>query len=419
MTPTSARRQVQPVDVDEREQRRRRDEAAAVEPLGQGHLRRARGRSRRARIESRAENAAGRSAALPRGARRSRRRTRARRRPRSRRPVGPPIRSARTPPANAASAPAAARPIPMTPTTRPRSRAGYIAPHRRRWNGPPNDRLSQKTIATATITGAVGTTNSTSSEAAPRPRMSASCAACAGPNRPANAPRKLATNGAAASADRPMRLEAAAPGDRRQERVDQAIVTPTPTADDAGRGRGCARARASSRDGGTMAGTPSTSKQPAGLRGELSGSAWVSPSRRVRDLPRGVGPPSSIEEVRPCPTIARGAARAGDGPFVRDSAEPRGTIAESEPSFGPVGMRGFDRAWMSESASRGCCSGLVNQAAKRSTWQPPVDSRPRCLGSKVSVEATSASRVVEASCSEAAIRIERRVVRSQARSRDT
>ena len=50
-------------------------------------------------------------------------------------------------------------------------------------------------------------------------------------------------------------------------------------------------------------------------------------------------------------------------------------------------------------------SGLVKQAAKRSTWQPPVDSRPRCLGSKVSVEATSASRVVEASFSEAAIRM--------------
>ena len=48
--------------------------------------------------------------------------------------------------------------------------------------------------------------------------------------------------------------------------------------------------------------------------------------------------------------------------------------------------------------------GLVNHVAKRSTWQPPVDSRPRCLGSKVSVEAASVSRVVEASCSEAAIR---------------
>ena len=48
--------------------------------------------------------------------------------------------------------------------------------------------------------------------------------------------------------------------------------------------------------------------------------------------------------------------------------------------------------------------GLVKKVAKRSTWQPPVDSRPRCLGSKVSVEATSASWVVEASLSEAAIR---------------
>lgn len=48
--------------------------------------------------------------------------------------------------------------------------------------------------------------------------------------------------------------------------------------------------------------------------------------------------------------------------------------------------------------------GLVNHVAKRSTWQPPVDSRSRCLGSRVSVEAASASRVVEASCSEAAIR---------------
>ena len=48
--------------------------------------------------------------------------------------------------------------------------------------------------------------------------------------------------------------------------------------------------------------------------------------------------------------------------------------------------------------------GLVNQVAKRSTWQPPVDSRSRCLGSRVSVEAASASRVVEASFSGAAIR---------------
>ena len=82
----------------------------------------------------------------------------------------------------------------------------------------------------------------------------------------------------------------------------------------------------------------------------------------------------------------------------------RGTMRNRTGVRSFVGMRGFDRAQIPESASRGCCSGLVNQAAKRSTWQPPVDSRPRCLGSKVSVEATSASRVVEASCSGAAIR---------------
>jgi len=53
----------------------------------------------------------------------------------------------------------------------------------------------------------------------------------------------------------------------------------------------------------------------------------------------------------------------------------------AEQAFDPVGMRGFDRVQLTSNASRGCCSGLVNQAAKRSTWQPPVCSRPRCLGS--------------------------------------
>src|SRR5204863_8529232 len=44
-------------------------------------------------------------------------------------------------------------------------------------------------------------------------------------------------------------------------------------------------------------------------------------------------------------------------------------------------------------------SGLVKQTAKRSTCQQAVDSRPRGLGRKVSVEAASAPRGVEASCS--------------------
>src|SRR5215204_841848 len=42
-----------------------------------------------------------------------------------------------------------------------------------------------------------------------------------------------------------------------------------------------------------MARTRRTSKQcPRGLRGELSGSAWVSPSRSVRDSPQNVGSPT-------------------------------------------------------------------------------------------------------------------------------
>ena len=67
--------------------------------------------------------------------------------------------------------------------------------------------------------------------------------------------------------------------------------------------------------------------------------------------------------------------------LLADRASSARMIWNVERTFGPVGMCGFDRARLSEDASRGCCSGLVNQAAKRSTWQPPVDSRPRCVSS--------------------------------------
>ena len=187
--------------MDEGVQRHGRDETAAVEALGQRDL------AEQRSLAERADGSAGRIGRRPLGGPR----TQARIRQRARDPDGsgdrdgdgPPSRSATTPPANAASAPAAARPIPMNPTTRPTSRAGYMAPHRRRWNGPPNERLIQKTNATAIITGATGTTNTSRSEAAPMPRISASCAEERGPNRPAKALRRLATNGAAASADRP------------------------------------------------------------------------------------------------------------------------------------------------------------------------------------------------------------------------
>ena len=49
--------------------------------------------------------------------------------------------------------------------------------------------------------------------------------------------------------------------------------------------------------------------------------------------------------------------------------------------------------------------GLVNQSAKRSTCQQAVDSRPRGLGRKVSVETASVPWAAEASFSGAAARM--------------
>ena len=114
----------------------------------------------------------------------------------ARRRPDPPSRSAMRPPAIDAMAMAAARcPIPRDSTIWPRRRAGYIAPHRRRWNGPPNDRLIQNTRPAPIITGGVGSTNSATSDAAPTARTSARCLVERGPTRPANAPRRFATNG--------------------------------------------------------------------------------------------------------------------------------------------------------------------------------------------------------------------------------
>ena len=205
-----------------------------------------------------------------------------------------------------------------------------------------------------------------------------------------------------------------------------------------------------------MAETRGTSNSPAACEVSCRARRGFA-AAIVAVRPRVMGPPSPVEEVRPESTIAaivrhgaHGAPRSCRlpafrmnergrctqttmdrhlGPPSRETCRQVGTwadlesgschgpplgIGESvarwyhpgpEPVFGPVGMRGFDRAWLSGSASRGCCSGLVNKAAKRSTWQPPVDSRSRRLGGRVSVEAASASRVVEASSSGAAIRM--------------
>ena len=237
------------------------------------------------------------------------------------------------------------------------------------------------------------------------PRISASWRGDRGPNRPANTPEQVGDERRRREGRQPDRLEAAAPGDRRQQRLTRAIVTPTPTA--ATQVEGEIAPDRALRDAWRSDGRNTTYLEAARSACEVSCRA-----RRgfavavVRDSPRRVGPPSS-RGGSAMPTIPAGRDSAmGRRPGspgrscrkpIRGPTAPRGGL-------GPVGMCGFDRAWLPGNASRGCCSGLVNQAAKRSTWQPPVDSRPRCLGSKVSVEATSAPRVVEASFSGAAIR---------------
>ncbi len=181
------------------------------------------------------------------------------------------------------------------------------------------------------MTAAVGHTNSSSSEAAPRPRRTASCAVERGPKRPANAPSRLAMKGAAASAARPS-------GSRPPRRaivgssvVTSATLTPTPTA--AIRSR--ARFRPTSRwvgDGRSDGrSTRYLEAGPLGLRGELTGSAWVSPSRSVRVSPQGGGSPVLIEEVRPSPMLPAAAASGPYGSLVRGSGRRRAVQAAHVP----------------------------------------------------------------------------------------
>src|SRR4029079_14604224 len=63
-----------------------------------------------------------------------------------------------------------------------------------------------------------------------------------------------------------------------------------------------------------MAGAPRTSKQPAGLRGELSGSAWVRRRGRFAICPRDVGSPA-LERGSATHSVAGAGCRA-DGSIV-------------------------------------------------------------------------------------------------------
>ena len=129
--------------------------------------------------------------------------------------------------------------------------------------------------------------------------MTASWRGERGPTRPANAPSRLATNGAAASAAgravraRRVGRSSAAGRDERHAHAD------ADGRDEVEREVAPDRAlmRRWSWNDGRNTDVPRSG--PLGLRGELSGSALGSPSRRSAICPGRVGPPSSDEEVRP------------------------------------------------------------------------------------------------------------------------
>ena len=139
--------------------------------------------------------------------------------------VGPPSLSARIPPANAATAAAAARPIPRNPTTRPRIRAGYDAPHNRSWNGELNDMLSQKIIAMRMTTLGWVVSGSAIRTPAPNPRRSANWGWSRAPASGEDAQEvgEERRGGEDREADR---LETAPAGDRREQRADQGTRDP-------------------------------------------------------------------------------------------------------------------------------------------------------------------------------------------------
>ena len=481
MMPTSDEGQVEPVDVDERVQRDRRRSARRRRSPGPGRCALRIGRPRIARIESRAEKArrlgGGRRAQA--GVRE--RAGRARPAPPARRPSG-----------RRAGRPGGRRPAPPAPRPPPDpipSESDDAAAHSGRVHRAPQPELERAAEREADPEHERdgdhdrrrGRHEQRGQRATPRrPRGQRRAGGPdRGPTRPAKAPSRLAMNGAAASAARPM-------GSRPPRR---AIVgsrsrraRPTPSRS---RDRSSARLRPIARDRRRMRPEHQYLEQPVGLRGELSGSALGSPSRR-RDCPGRVGPPSSRggsatvryqRGLRRGPLVRgrsrrrRAACRAEDQrvgrdrpvvvPFTVVFADARRTLAvprdvrscsaargrggrtdaigagrslwlpvEARQCAGPIRVgsmpprgrqqqRNPSRAFRPESESHRSCRlactaiasriragtrtcgdvwfrqglvtgereprtplGLVNQVAKRSTWQPPVDSRSRCLGSK-------------------------------------
>ena len=195
--------QIEPVDVDEREQRAGRDEPAAEESLGQGdaleHWPGAHGADRLARrvgqrrgrqpmsgTRSRRASTPARPAqpARPPSDRQADRRERHRRR--------------------AATPAAAARPVPRNPITRPRIRPGYVAPQNRSWNGEPKEMLIQNTKATSDDDRGSGDEREGHERSrAERHAGGRTARVDCGPSRPAKTLSRLVRKGAADRTARP------------------------------------------------------------------------------------------------------------------------------------------------------------------------------------------------------------------------
>ena len=149
-------------------------------------------------------------------------------------------------------------------------------------------------------------------------------------------------------------------------------------------GRAKRRAFRNSKDTSPAMGSRASRREHKGARADLmpgsrrTGSAHHTSKDVPRFAPWVTGPPSSMRR------------------FGRLQPYRRDWVAGDGRSSGARGGRGTMRNPNRRSVLWGCVvstglgcrrvraevpSGLVKQAAKRSTWQPPVDSRPRCVSS--------------------------------------
>ena len=318
-------RQVEPVDVDQRVERQRGDEAAAVEPLGERDT-----SEHRALAEGADGVTGGEARQVARGlgakARCTRRHTRPRSRPADRDGRGPTDPVGEETASEGGRAPAAARPVPMHPDD-PATQA-------RRVHRAPQAQMERAAERQADPEDDRGEDHHErrrddeegDSDAAPAPRMRASWRGERGPKRPAKTPRRLAMKGAAASAARPS-------GSRPPRRaiVGRRVVTgPCSPRHRRQPSRSSARLRPSARYSARVRDDRCTTYlEAARLACEVSCRARRGfAAAVVRDSPRYVGPPSSVEEVRPRPTIAamRRSSVWADGPggrCVRRRRRPR------------------------------------------------------------------------------------------------